>query len=180
MADSESIGEAIDYLQGGTVMTLMQFLLKLRYLVIVAMVFSILNGIALLGLGVYKSIKSYQALLAPWESGEGPGIMLVESVDVFLAALVLIILGIGLAVLFLIRDEGKDSLQIPSWMKVKSFLELKLILWEAVLTVLVVAFLGHAAVQAEDLHWKILILPASILMLAVSLFIMKKISGGHG
>lgn len=161
----------------------MQFLLKLRYLVIVAMVFSILNGIALLGLGAHRSIKSYQALLAegPVTPGEEPGIMLVESVDIFLASLVLIILGIGLAVLFLIPDEKKDSLKIPSWMKVKSFLELKLILWEAVLTVLVVAFLGHAAVvQAEDLNWKILILPASILMLAVSLFIMKKISGGHG
>jgi len=162
-------------------MTLMRFLLKLRYLVVVAMVFSILNGIALLGLGAYKSIKSYQVLLAgtPLQSGKGPGIQLVESVDVFLAALVLIILGIGLAVLFLIRDEEQDSLHLPSWMKVKSFLELKLILWEAVLTVLVVAFLGHAAVQAQDLHWEILILPASILMLAVSLFIMKKISGDH-
>ena len=63
-------------------------------------------------------------------------------------------------------------------MKVKSFLDLKLLLWEAVLTVLVVVFLGLAT-KTEYLRWEVLILPASILMLAISLFIMKKISGGH-
>ncbi len=64
-------------------------------------------------------------------------------------------------------------------MKVKSFLDLKLLLWEAVLTVLVVVFLGLAT-KTEDLRWEVLILPASILMLAISLLAsMKKISGGH-
>ncbi len=157
------------------------FLLRFRYLAAVAVLFFILNGIALMAVGVYKSFHAYQVLLAgmPWEPGKGPGIYIVESIDTFLVAMVLFVLAVGLAELFLVKDDEKNALPIPSWMKVKSFLELKLLLWEAVLTVLVVAFLGHAASQTEELHWEILILPASILMLAVSLFIMKKISGGR-
>jgi len=158
----------------------MVFLLRFRYLAVVAVLFFILNGIALLALGAYKSFHAYQVMLAgmPWEPGKGPGIYIVESIDTFLVALVLFVLAVGLGELFLVSDDEKNALPIPSWMKVKSFLELKLLLWEAGLTVLVVAFLGHAASQAEELHWEVLILPASILMLAVSLFIMKKMSGG--
>jgi len=163
------------------VITLTRFLVRFRYLAAVAVLFCLLNGIALLAVGVYKSFYGYKILMEgmPWEPGKGPGIKLVESVDVFLAALVFIVLAIGLAELFLIRDEEKDALQLPSWMKVRSFLDLKLLLWDAVITVLVVAFLGHVAAQVQDLQWEILMLPASILLLSVSLFIMKKISGGH-
>ncbi|MGO9378251.1 MAG: YqhA family protein [Dissulfurispiraceae bacterium] len=162
-------------------MTLIGFLLKMRYLAAVAVLFSVLSGMALMAIGVCESVHAYQIILAgiPWESGKHPVQQIGESIDTFLVALVLIVLALGLTELFLVGDDEKDACLIPSWIRVKSFLELKLLLWEVVLTVLVVAFLGQALGQAEDLHWEVMILPASILMLAISLFIMKKISGGH-
>ena len=161
-------------------MTLMESLLRLRYLAVVAVLFCILNSIAFLALGVYESFHAYQVIVTgmSWNEAKSAGVSIVESIDTFLVALVLIILALGLTELFLVSDERRDALPIPPWMKVKSFLDLKLLLWEAVLTVLVVVFLGLAT-KTEDLRWEVLILPASILMLAISLFIMKKISGGH-
>ena len=161
-------------------MTLMEFLLRLRYLAVVAVLFCILNSIAFLALGVYESFHAYPVIVTgmSWNEAKSAGVSIVESIDTFLVALVLIILALGLTELFLVSDERRDALPIPPWMKVKSFLDLKLLLWEAVLTVLVVVFLGLAT-KTEDLRWEVLILPASILMLAISLFIMKKISGGH-
>lgn len=159
---------------------MVSYLLKFRYLAVIVILFSIVNAIALLVLGVYEAFHAYRDILAgpPWKQGGGPGISIVYSIDIFLVAMVLIVLAVGVGELFIIPEDKSDDLPIPSWMRIKSFLELKLLLWEAVLTVLVVAFLGHVVAQGEVLNWETIILPASILLLAVSLFIMKKISGG--
>jgi uncharacterized membrane protein YqhA len=163
-------------------MILLERLLGIRYLAAVAELFSLISGAALLALGVYKFFRAYTVILGgvPVGSEKGPGILILESIDVFLAALASLVLALGLAQLFLVSDDRRDALQIPSWMKVRSFLELKLLLREVVLTVLVIAFLGYVASHVEVLHRETLILPASILMLSVSLYIMKKIArDGH-
>ena len=156
-------------------------LIELRYVALVAVVFSILNSFTMLGLGIHKAYRAYRFLLGiePLNEGELPGLLLAQSIDQFLIALVFLVLGLGLAQLFLLRDEQRTGLPIPSWMSVTSFLGLKLLLWEAILTVLVVVFMERLMQQGENLQWQILIIPASIFMLTISLFIMKRLAHGE-
>ena len=95
------------------VMTLMEFLLRLRYLAVVAVLFCILNSIAFLALGVYESFHAYQVIVTgmSWNEAKSAGVSIVESIDTFLVALVLIILALGLTELFLVSDERRDALQ---------------------------------------------------------------------
>ncbi len=97
------------------VMTLIEFLLRLRYLAVVAVLFCILNSIAFLALGVYESFHAYQVIVTgmSWNEAKSAGVSIVESIDTFLVALVLIILALGLTELFLVSDERRDARQYP-------------------------------------------------------------------
>jgi uncharacterized membrane protein YqhA len=96
-------------------------------------------------------------------------------------AVVFIIFSIG--ILMLCADpsqEGKTN-QLPKWMQVSSFAELKISLWEAILTALLISFVAAVVKfnQASDpgVPYALLILPVSILILALSIYFMKK--GNH-
>ena len=66
-----------------------------------------------------------------------PGLSILESLDVFLVALVFLIFALGIAKLFLPEPSEKGGLRLPNWMQIQNFTQLKLLLWEAVLTTLV-------------------------------------------
>ena len=146
-----------------------------KYLAIIAVIFSVINAVGLLLLGAYKAVKAYLLLfgIGAEDGAMSPGIYIVESIDTFLVALVMLVLAAGITSLFLIGKDQEEN-PLPSWMQVNSFLELKLMLWEAVILVLVVAFLVHVSVQADNPKWTLLILPLSILLLTVGLAVMNK------
>src|SRR3954447_21986569 len=117
-------------------------LLHLRYLAVVVAVLFAIHATGFLVLGILRTIHAYSLLVQSVYSpvAERPGILLAESVDVLLFALVLIVLAIGTASLFLTSTghSGEDS-HLPPFMRVRSLGELKLLLWEAILATLVVA-----------------------------------------
>ena len=64
---------------------------------------------------------------------------------------------------------------MPVWLRIQSIGELKVLLWETVLTTLLIASLPVlVAGLVGQLSWSVLIIPAAILLLALSLFFMKK------
>ena len=151
-------------------------LLRIRYLAaIVALVFAV-HAVGFLALGLVRGYHAY-ALLAGAEGAgvEGrPGIHFAESVDALLFSLVLLVLALGTATLFLARPGTDDEKSLPEWMRVKSLTELKLLLWEAILATLVVTAATNVIGAMPTVEWKQLVLPAAILVLSVSYFLLKK------
>lgn len=131
-----------------------------------------LNSVLVIFIGVYKSIKAY-IMVAQGRMEEKPGILIAESLDSFLVALFLFIFSIGIAKLFLQKTNLLNGYELP-WLKIDNFSQLKYILWEVLLTTLFVFFITGVVVDRSELEWTHLILPASILMLAVAYKLFKE------
>jgi uncharacterized membrane protein YqhA len=151
-------------------------ILKARYLATVVVVVLLVHAIGLLALGVFRAVEAYQLLASgrEWAGSERPGIHIAESVDALLFSLVLVVLASGTASLFLRPSDREVDPRVPVWMRVQSISELKALLWEAILMVLVVATLTSLVAHIENLHWGLLILPAAILLLSLSLFLARR------
>ena len=151
------------------------FILRFRYLAVVVALMLLLHAIGLLVLGVWRGFHAYQILAQgpTWTGIDRPGIQIAESIDLLLFALVVMVLAVGTASLFLV-PEGKEDRRVPAWMRVSSLSELKLLLWEAILVVLVMASLTSLVSSIEELHWRLLVLPGAIFLLSASLFLARK------
>lgn len=156
-------------------------LLRIRYLAaVVALVFA-LHAAGFLVLGVLRAVQAYRLLFKPGSLGpEGrPGVHIAESVDALLFSLVLLVLSFGTAGLFLTTADTDDGRKLPEWMRIKSLTELKLLLWEAILATLVVAAASSIIAALPRLEWKLLVLPAAILVLSLSYFLLKRTESNH-
>jgi uncharacterized membrane protein YqhA len=101
---------------------------------------------------------------------------LLHAVDVFLVAIVFFVLALGILILFN-NPDSQLSMTLPAWLRVKNFMELKAILWEAILTTLVVSYLAGLAekeIAGQEIDIKSLIMPGGILLIALSLFFLKR------
>ncbi len=99
---------------------------------------------------------------------------MLESLDSFFVALVFLIFSAGIAKLFLLPEKLDDKL--PSWLHFKSFSDLKVLLWETILTALLVALIPHFVKwmeMTEHLTWSMLVMPATVLLLAMSMFLVR-------
>ena len=153
--------------------------LKIIIYIISLLVF--LAGIILVLLGVYDIALSFNHIERN-DPHQIPGLIatgLLKGVDLFLMAIVFFVLSIGIVVLFN-TEEKLSSLPIPEWLKVKNFVQLKIILWEAILTTLVIASLA-SLVEKKSYNIQIdveaFIVPGIILLIAISLHFMKR--GDH-
>ena len=150
--------------------------LKVIITVIAGLVF--VAGIVLTILGVLEFIHSFEHIsTTDREHFVGAmGISLLRAVDMFLIAIVFFVFSIGLLMLFSRPDEP-IPIKIPEWLRVKSFIQLKLILWEAILTTLVVSYLARLVqlkIEGDKITYNSLFLPGGILLIALSLFFLKK------
>jgi uncharacterized membrane protein YqhA len=154
-------------------------LLRIRYLAaVVALVFAV-HAIGFLAVGLLRGYHGYALLLRGEAAGEEarPGFQFAESVDALLFALVMLVLAIGTASLFLTTPGSDAERSLPAWMRVKSLTNLKLLLWEAILATLVVTSATSIIGALHHLEWKHLVLPAVILVLSISYFLLKKTEG---
>ncbi|QAA80412.1 hypothetical protein EI546_01105 [Aequorivita sp. H23M31] len=139
----------------------------LRITIFVICVFTFLNALVFVGISVYHSIHAYLMIIEGHMENR-PGIYLAEALDAFLLAIVFIIFAIGIGKLFFPDSKLLMNIQF-SWLNPKSFSDLKGILWEAILTTLVVLFATMVVHQMNDLTWNLLIIPAAILLIAIAL-----------
>ena len=102
-----------------------------------------------------------------------------EAVDAFLFGIVLVIFAYGIAIGFVFTlPEGYGS-SLPNWMKIEGVSQLKGILSEVVVVVLIVIF-ARVVVEANGkFEWAMLVLPISILLIALGLR-MIELAGGKG
>jgi uncharacterized membrane protein YqhA len=151
-------------------------LLRIRYLAAaVALVFA-LHAAGFFVLGLMRAYEGYALLLRSNRGGEQgrPGVHFAESVDALLFSLVMLVLALGTASLFLTRPGTGDRLNLPKWMRIRSLTELKLLLWEAILATLVVTAATSIIGALPRLDWTHLMLPAVILVLSISYYLLKR------
>jgi uncharacterized membrane protein YqhA len=148
-------------------------LLQLRYVYAIAVIFTLINSVLCLAAGIRESVEGYRVIFQ-YLSGEeivGPKLLLLESLDSFLAALVFLIFGLGIVKIFIAPDRMIEGL--PGWLQIHSFVELKILLWESILVTLVVMTMGTVARRLDSLSWDVLVLPAVVLVMAVGLYLMR-------
>ncbi len=133
----------------------------------------LLDAAVLVVRGVMETWHAYHDMLFD-PSVERPLVPALEAVDMFFLALVFFIMAIGLVQLFIGELPWLKSASF-SWLKIDSFSALKLILWDTFLVTLLVFFVTNVVLKPA-LDWPDLILPAAILMLTVSSYLLKR---GH-
>jgi len=113
-----------------------------RYVVIVAVVSTLLSSMALLLYGAILEIATLFRTLAAAsvtsKGGKALALSFIEATDIFLIGIVLFIFSLGLYTLFI-----DDKLVLPSWLEVKNLDDLKAQLISVVIAALAVIFLGY-------------------------------------
>jgi len=133
-------------------------------------------GVIFCGLGIYDLLHSLTVVGQPGAVAL-IAIGLLQSIDMFVIAIVFFVFAIGLRLLFSANPDPSLMDRLPEWLKMKNFMQLKVILWETILTTLVVSFLARLVrriVQGEEMTPLVLLLPGCILIISISLFFLKK------
>lgn len=156
----------------------------IQFATLAAIFASWLGAILMFALGMMTTYDALAAIvfneLDP--SGDLPRdeatvIYLIEALDRFLIAVVLIYFGFGLYGLFIRPDQSPSEIGLPDWLHVDSIGELKQTVAEVIIVILFVLFLSVALKTFHtDLDeittstvLRLLLLPVSILLLAAAL-----------
>lgn len=135
-------------------------------------------------LGLFNMYRAFaEGLRIPEEKqdetrfGAQAVISVIEGLDRFLIAIVLLYFAYGVYSLFLHPERSERELALPDWLKVKSIGQLKQVVAEVIIVVLFVlflrvalqAFLSPSAVFEWNQIATLLVLPVSVCLLAFAL-----------
>ncbi len=155
-------------------------LFKMRYLSLIAVIFSLAGAVLMLYIGGGEVVSAFQVMIIgnvehqlgnDLPLNELAILKLVEATDAFLFGLVLLIFASGIYVLF-ICNEGGQSITIPDWMKVSDIGGLKTKLAEVIIVMLFVRFLKEIILDTGLLSYEHLVLPGCAVLLALALKLM--------
>jgi len=154
-----------------------QYLLKVRYLVVVIVVVAVLDALGSMVLGVQRAFHAYALIIGgnPAGRAERPGLEMLHSLDFLIVSMVLLVLALGIAKLFLRNPGEHDDARLPAWLRIQNITDLKVLIWEMILTTLLIVAMSEISETIyEQPTWTVLLTPVAVLMLALSLFFMKK------
>lgn len=150
-------------------------ILAIRYLFLIAVIFTFINSLFFMIGGVLECIHGYRIIITHGMTEEyRPGLYLLKGLDLFLVSMVFMIFALGILRLFIVYQSNDEH--VPAWLRIDGFKGLKVLLWETILVTLVVFTLTEVASSKEVLTWNALILPGIIFLLTGGLFLMKKSS----
>ena len=161
----------------------------LRYFAILAVIAPFFGAVLMLLLGTKDTEEAYLVFFGVEEpkgavdAGEAAMIKLVASIDHFLFAAILMIFAIGLYALIFrgyAHSEGKDShKKTPSWKHLKNMGGMDEMLLKVIIMLLAVSFLEFILnAGIGNLDWTILVMPLTIIALALGLRWMSTASEG--
>jgi uncharacterized membrane protein YqhA len=158
------------------------FFFAFRFVSLVAVFSSLLGSILMFVIGATKTYYAFAAYFLKYQPPTCLGNLkgsdiatayLIKSFDAFLIALVLFIFAYGVYWIF-VAQETEDTRSDPlKSVRINTIGQLKKILAEIVIIILFVKFLEIALINLKSLTWELLILPASILLLALALKFME-------
>ncbi|WP_296317000.1 YqhA family protein [Winogradskyella sp. UBA3174] len=145
----------------------------LKYFALIISLLIMFSGLIAIAVGSIRLFKGFMELTGLHEGTSHPGVHIIEAVDTLLFSLVILVLGGGIFKLFVGNENTfKESIVFS---KIKTFMDLKVLLWETLLLTLTVwCSLGFFA-RPKDLHYEQLILPVTIVLLALALKLIRDI-----
>ena len=114
--------------------------------------------------GIMVSVHAYGEVIS--NTTEKPLLPALEAVDLFMLALVVLLLALGLVKLFLSDMPFISNFDLP-WLKVGDIHDIKALLWNAMLLTLMVLFCIRMF-NTDQLGWTDLVLPGAVFLLALS------------
>ena len=157
--------------------TLLSFLLGLRAIMLFGSAGAMIGSLLMFLQGGFYLLEAWHTLMgAGGAEDRQVTVPVLEAVDSFLFGIVLVIFSYGIAIGFVFTLPEQVG---RNWMNIEGVSQLKGILSEVVIVVLIVIF-ARVVVEAQGrLEWSMLVLPASILLIAVALR-MIELAGGKG
>lgn len=151
-----------------------------RYFTLIAVLGSLVSSLLMFLLGLYNVYEAVSVGLRTDEDGRfgiAAVISVIEGLDRFLIAIVLLYFSYGTYSLFIHPEVSEERLAIPAWLHVTQIGQLKQVVTEVIIVVLFVLFLRvaletYAQEEGAD-SWlrlgTIALLPFSVLLLSWSL-----------
>lgn len=151
-----------------------------RYSSYVAIFCSLLGSSVLFTIGAWETYEAIDILIFQDVQGhdvnfrfsDASTTYVLKALDTFLIALVLIIFAKGIYTLFISNNQNNED-QVFNWANIPNIGHLKNTLAEVIIVILFVIFLEVVFENLHDLKWEYLILPLSILILALALKFLK-------
>ncbi len=149
---------------------LLTFFLSLRAIMLIGSVGALVGSLLMFLQGGFFLHEAWHTIMTEGDAMQKQvTVPVLEAVDSFLFGIVLVIFAYGIAIGFVFTlPEGYGG-RLPTWMKVGGVGQLKATLAEVVIVVLIVIFARIVVEANGHLQWTMLVLPASILMIAVAL-----------
>lgn len=163
--------------------SILTFFLGLRAIMLIGSAGAIVGALLMFLQGGYYLIEAWHIALASGSGFEHASerqvtVPVLEAVDAFLFGLVLVIFAYGIAIGFVFTLPKDYGGRLPAWMKVDGIGQLKASLSEVVIVVLIVMFARVVVESGGAFTYEMLVLPASILMIAIALR-MIDLGSGH-
>ena len=151
-------------------MTMVRYLLPLRFLMLLACLWALFGAILMFGLAGAKLEHAAEGL---WLGGLGQerGITaaVMGATDASLFGVVLIIFAYAIAFGFVFQLDSRARERVPGWMQIENVSELKHALIEVIIVYLVVDFATDLATEDNILAWESLVKPVSVALIAATL-----------
>lgn len=147
-----------------------------RLVMIVASIGSFIGSLLMFYQGFLYLVDAFDTLSHGEEGDHGVTqitVPVLEAVDSFLFGVVLIIFAYGIVVGFLIRVPDRIARRLPAWMMISGVGQLKQILAEVVVVVLIVIFARVVVESGGHFEWSMLVLPVSIGILAGAIWLLE-------
>ena len=150
-----------------------------KFIIGIPIVTTFIIAIVFIGLGVYETLLGIIGVFKGQILSEArPGLKLFQALDAFLIGFLFLIFSLGFSQLFYLKPSRTTTLVdsiAPKWLQVESFTQLKLILWDTVLTTLVVVFIGDVFRASGQYNWNLTIIPVAIFLISLGKFLIKKV-----
>ncbi|MGH6824552.1 YqhA family protein [Methyloceanibacter sp.] len=149
---------------------LLTVFLSLRAIMLIGSAGAMLGALLMFLQGGFYLHEAWHTIMTVGDAAQRQvTVPVLEAVDSFLFGIVLVIFAYGIAIGFVFTlPEGYGG-RLPVWMKVGGVGQLKATLAEVVIVVLIVIFARIVVEANGHLQWSMLVLPASILLIAVAL-----------
>ena len=144
---------------------------QVKYLALIVSILLMISGIMAIAQGAMKLVEAILQITGVHEA-ERPGIPLIESVDTLLFSLVILVLAGGIFKLFVGNENTFKESAVFS--RIITFMDLKVLLWETLLLTLTVWCALGFFLNSENFRYEQLILPISIVLLALALKLIKE------
>lgn len=151
-----------------------ELLFRARLVFGVMVIALMIGAVIMIGLGGWYTWEAIASLMGAGHAPAhvspelGAKLALLEAVDNFLFALVMMYFAYGAYFLVIRKDPPSEDHPLPDWLQVKNVGQMKKTLLEVIILVLAVMFLQVGLAQETEMRWVILVFPISIVALAIA------------